>query len=229
MGFWKMVVRRKAALHLPSFKMDNDTDLDMEQYQSTAISVTATDLLEFLYCPRFTYFELYLKIPEHQEKRFKVTKGRTVHEDKARFNPDYLRKKIGCIRREKSVHLASGMGIRGIIDEILFLDDGTAAPLDYKYAEYKERTFKNHRFQLAFYAQLIKDNFSIAVKRGFIVYTRSNNKLVEVPIPERIFDELKTMIGQLLDVVQKGIYPAPTKYKARCADCCYGNLCEKSI
>ncbi len=204
-------------------------DLSYNSPDTGSFSITATDLLEFLYCPRFTYFELYLKIPEHQEKRFKVTKGRIVHEDKTKINPDYLRKKIGCSRREKSVHLASAIGIRGIIDEILFLDDGTAAPLDYKYAEYKERTFKNHRFQLTFYARLIRDNYGLPVHRGFIVYTRSRNKLVEVPITESMFAELENIIGQLLNVVQKGIYPEPTRYKARCSDCCYGNLCEKNI
>ncbi len=43
-----------------------------------------------------------------------------------------------------------------IVDEILFFNDGAAAPLNYKYSEYK-----NHRFQLVFYAQLIKENFHV--------------------------------------------------------------------
>jgi CRISPR-associated exonuclease Cas4 len=201
----------------------------IKRADSKSFSITATDLLEFLYCPRFTFFERYLMIPEHQEKRFKVLKGRSVHEDKAKINPDYLRKKIGCIRREKSVHLSSRIGIRGIIDEILFLSDGTAAPLDYKFAEYKDKTFKNHRFQLAFYAQLIKENYNLPVSNGFIVYTRSQNKMIEVPITEHMLEDLKKIVLQILDVIQKGIYPEPTRYKARCADCCYGNLCEQNI
>ena len=58
-----------------------------------AFSVTATHLLEYLFCPRFTYFEYVLDIPEHQEKRFKVQKGREVHQKIRKINPDYLRKK----------------------------------------------------------------------------------------------------------------------------------------
>lgn len=76
-------------------------------------SLTATDILEYLYCHRFAYFELYLMIPEHQEKRFKVQKGRTVHEDKAQINPDYLRKKLGCVERKTSVYLGSARGVAG--------------------------------------------------------------------------------------------------------------------
>lgn len=195
----------------------------------TVLSITASDILEYLYCPRFIYFENYLDIPQHEEKRFKVQKGRDVHEDKQRINPDYLRKKLRCIKRESSVYLSSARGIRGIVDEILFLDDGSAAPLDYKYAEYKDRTFKNHKYQLTFYAELIREYFQVPVNRGFIVYTRSRNKLIEVPITERMYSELDSIIRDLLDVVQKGVYPKPTKYKARCGDCCYRNICEKVI
>ncbi|RLB96463.1 MAG: CRISPR-associated protein Cas4 [Deltaproteobacteria bacterium] len=210
----------------PSYEINKADNIDTGE---PASSITASDILEHLFCPRFTYFEMYLKIPEHQEKRFKVQKGRTVHEDKMRMNPDYLRKKLGCVERKKSVYLSSKCGMRGIVDEVLFLDDGTAAPLDYKYAEYKDRTFKNHKYQLTFYGQLIRENFNLPVNRGFIVYTRSRNKLIEVPITEGMYRELDKIIGNLLHVVQKGVYPKPTKYKARCSDCCYRNICEKVI
>jgi CRISPR-associated exonuclease Cas4 len=97
---------------------------ESEETDVAEVSMTASDILEHLFCPRLTYFELYLKIPEHQEKRFKVQKGRTVHEDKMRLDPEYLRKKLGCVEREKAVYLSSKCGIRGIVDEVLFLDDG---------------------------------------------------------------------------------------------------------
>ena len=108
-----------------------------------------------------------------------------------------------------------------------FLDDSTAAPLDYKYAKYKERTFKNHRYQLVFYAQLIKDNFYVPETRGFIIYTRSKNKLIEAPIREKDFKALRKTISEILDIVQQCMYPKPTKYKQRCPDCCYRNIYEK--
>ncbi len=157
---------------------------DKDIQQEAEFSLTASHILEYLFCPRFSYFEYVLDIPQHEEKRFKVEIGRKIHERARQINPGYLRKKLGVKEKKIDVYLSSPSGIRGIVDEILFLDDGTASPLDYKYAEYKERTFKNHRFQLVFYAQLVKDNFHAPVNRGFIIYTRSKNKLVEVPIHE---------------------------------------------
>jgi len=192
-------------------------------------SLTASHLLEYLFCPRFTYFEYVLDIPQHEEKRFKVEKGRTIHEKIRKMNPAYLRKTLGVKDKRTDVYLSSPLGLRGVIDEILFLDDDTAAPLDYKYAEYREKTFRNHRFQLVFYAQLIKDNYDLPVAGGYIVYTRSKNRLVEVPIHEKDFDELKKIINGMLQIIQKCRYPNPTRYKRRCPDCCYRNICERNI
>ncbi len=178
----------------PSQQANSNGVEESEETDGAEFSITASNILEYLFCPRFTYFELYLKIPEHQEKRFKVQKGRTVHEDKMRLNPEYLRKKLGCVEREKAVYLSSKCGIRGIVDEVLFLNDGTAAPLDYKYAEYKDRTFKNHKYQLTFYGELIREHYQVPVNRGFLVYTRSRNKLIEVPITDRMYSELDNII-----------------------------------
>jgi len=192
-------------------------------------SLTATHLLEYLFCPRFIYFENVLNIPEHQEQRFKVQKGRNIHKKIRKMNPVYLRKKFGVKEKKSDVYLAGQSVIRGIVDEILFLNDGTAAVLDYKYAEYKDKIFKNHRFQLVFYAQLIKDNFQIPVKKGFIVYTRSKNKLVEVPIKDKDFIELEKIINDMINIIQYCRYPEPTPVKRRCPDCCYKNICESTI
>ena len=184
-------------------------------------------MLEYLYCPRFTYFEYVMDISQNEGQRFKVEKGRNIHEKVRKTNSEYLRKKIGVKDKKSDVYLSSPLGIRGIVDEILFLNDDTAAPLDYKFAEYKQKLFKTYRFQLIFYARLIKDNYQVPVTRGFIIYTRSKNKLVEVPIHEKDFDELEIITKGILNVIQRCKYPQPTKYKQRCSDCCYRNICEK--
>jgi len=51
-----------------------------EPVPAQEIFVTVSDALEFLFCPRSIFFERCLMIPEHQEKRCKVLKGREQHE-----------------------------------------------------------------------------------------------------------------------------------------------------
>lgn len=192
-------------------------------------SITTSHMIEYLYCPRFTYFEYVLGIDQNQGKRFKVEKGRQVHKEVRKVNPDYLRKKIGQVRKESDVYLSSTKGMRGIVDEILFLNDGTAAPLDYKYAKYEEKLYRTYKYQLVFYAQLIKENYDIDVLKGFIIYTRSKNKLIEVEISSTDLFELKVILENITSIIQKCNYPDATKVVSRCDDCCYKNICERQV
>ena len=190
------------------------------------IYVTASVLLEYLFCPRFIFFMNCLDIEQNEDKRWKVLKGREIHEGKERANIDYLRKRIGCVEKEIDVYMASGKHhIHGIIDEVLTLDDGTMAPLDYKYAEYRETVFRTQRYQSVFYGLLIKENYGKEVKKGFLCYTRSKNLLKEIRMSDRDFDELQAMISEIIDITQKGYYPKGTRFAAACIDCCYRNIC----
>lgn len=195
-------------------------------YLSSAIYVSASVLLEYLFCPRFIYFMNCLCLGQHEDKRFKVLKGREIHEGKERANIEYLRKRIGCINKEIGVYMASDKyHIHGEVDEVLTLSDGTMAPLDYKYAEYRETVFRTQRYQSVFYGLLIKENYGKKVKKGYICYTRSRNYLKEIEISEKDYIELQSMIADIIDITQKCYYPKGTKFKAQCIDCCYRNIC----
>jgi CRISPR-associated exonuclease Cas4 len=78
-----------------------------EPVPAQEIFITVSDALEYLFCPRFIFFERCLMIPEHQEKRYKVLKGRELHEVREKVNRDYVRKKLNCTRKEISVYLTS--------------------------------------------------------------------------------------------------------------------------
>jgi len=188
--------------------------------------ITISDVLEFLFCPRFIYFMHCLDIPQHEETRYKVLKGRDLHERRRTTNIDYVRKKIDCRRKERQVFIAAKKHhIKGIVDEVLFLRDGTAAPLEYKFAEYKDRVYRTHRYQLVLQAIMIAENYKIEVNRGYICYTRSNNLVKQVDFKKSDFNKAVKMIMDILEVIEKGLYPEKTKDKAKCVDCTYRNIC----
>ena len=192
------------------------------------ISLTPSIVMEYLYCPRFIYYMLYLKISQKEENRYKVQIGRNIHKKKTRINKEYLRKKIGVKEKllDKKI-FSKKHKIHGIVDEILFLDDGTAAPLDYKFAKYKERIFKTHKYQAAMYGLMIEDKYDISVDKAFIVFIRSKNKLIEIDLNDKIYDKVKEIKHEIIKIIQKGIYPDSTNYKSRCQDCTYRNICIK--
>lgn len=190
------------------------------------VYLTPSEIIEYLFCPRFIYFMNCLSIPQYEEKRYKVLKGRNLHKERQKINPKYLRKKIHCTKKELSVYLVSSKyHLKGIVDEVLFLKDGTLAPFDYKFAEYRDTLYRTHKYQSVAYALMIMDNFDREAKRGYICYTRSKYLVKEIVYQYKDFLELKKIITEMLLIIQKGYFPKKTRYAAKCIDCCYKNIC----
>ncbi len=191
-----------------------------------SFSITPSHIIQYLYCPRFTYFEHVLQVPQNEDKFFKVNKGREVHEQKARQNTEYLRRRIGVTDKLMNQYLTNDL-LRGEVDEVLTLQDGTMAPLDYKFAKYEEKIYDTYRTQLYCYAWLIKSNYNKEVTRGYLVYTRSANKLVEVPIANNHLEKIERDARAIAAIINKGLFPKATKVKKRCVNCTYRNICIK--
>ncbi|WP_439490700.1 CRISPR-associated protein Cas4 [Algoriphagus sp.] len=183
-----------------------------------------SQIIEYLYCARFTYFEYVLRIPQFEEKFHKVQRGRDVHQEKLERNKSYLRKKIGAVDKWQDQYLTME-GLRGKVDEVLLLEDGSYAPLDYKFAEWKERLYDTYRQQLICYAVLIEQNFKGPVNKGYLVYTRSSNKLIEVPIDQESKGQILKSMEAMAEIISKNQFPKGTKFKQRCLNCTYKNIC----
>ena len=188
------------------------------------VSITPSDIIQYLYCPRFTYFEHVLDIPQFEEKSYKAMRGRHLHDYKNDTNKDYLRKTIGVTEKLQEQYLTNSR-LRGKVDEVLTLKDNTMAPLDYKFAKYKNRIYNTYKTQLYCYAWLIEDNFQTKVDRGFLVYTRSKHKLVEVKITVKAKEKVKEAAAEIIDIIQRNRFPKATRYKRRCRGCTYRNIC----
>ncbi|HEA30560.1 MAG TPA: CRISPR-associated protein Cas4 [Leeuwenhoekiella sp.] len=185
-----------------------------------------SQVIEYLYCPRYTYFEYVLRIPQNEEKFYKVMRGRELHDEKLERNKEYLRKKIGVKQKFTDQYLGIE-GLRGKVDEVLQLKDGTYAPLDYKFAVWKDKIYDTYRQQLYCYAVLIEETFKAKVEKGFLVYTRSKHKLVEVKIDDTAKAEIKNSMAKMLLIIEGNTFPKATKFKKRCVNCTYRNICVK--
>lgn len=188
------------------------------------ISITPSDIIQYMYCPRFTYFERVLAIPQYEDRHYKVMRGRHLHDERLEQNKGYLRRRLGVVERYDDQYLTNEL-LRGRVDEVLVLGDGSMAPLDYKFAVYDEKVYSTYKTQLYCYAWLIEENFGRPVHRGFLVYTRSKNKVVEVPVEEgdkAVVREAARAIGEILE---KNFFPKATRSKKQCLTCTYKNIC----
>jgi len=197
-----------------------------KQNKKVGIFLTPSEVVEYLYCPRFTFFMNCLKISQHEEQRYKVILGRQIHDRKTKINKNYLRKKIGCINKDIDVYMISEkFQLKGVVDEVIYLKDGTLAPLDYKFAEYKDFLYRTHKIQSVLYGLLIRDFYDADVKKGFVCYVRSHNLVKEINFKEKDFNNALEIINYMLLITKSGYYPKKTNYKIRCVDCCYRNIC----
>jgi CRISPR-associated exonuclease Cas4 len=185
-----------------------------------------SQIIEYLYCPRYTFFEYVLCIPQYEEKFYKVNKGREIHNLKLEQNKDYLRKKIGAQNKWLDQYLGIP-GLRGKIDEVLQLQNNTYAPLDYKFALWNDKVYETYKQQLSCYAVLIEENFKGPVNKGFLIYTRSKNKIIEVEISQKDKEVIKKSMLNMSEIIENNRYPKATSYKKRCVNCTYRNICTK--
>ena len=112
------------------------------------------------------------------------------------------------------------------MDEVLVLEDGTMAPLDYKFAEYDDIVYSTYLTQVVMYGLMIEEIYGKVVNKGFIVYCRNGYMVKEIEITEKLKDEVKTILKEFITVTE-GHFPKATRYKVRCIDCCYKNICIK--
>lgn len=189
--------------------------------------ITPSDIIEFMFCPRFTYFMNVLKVEQHEQRRNLVNKGRLMHEEKLVINKDYLRKKLGAIDKELDVYLTSEhLRLVGRVDEVLCLHDGSMAPLDYKYTFWEKKLYATLIMQQTLYAMLIEEHFDKPVNRAFLVYVRSKNHIEEISISQDMKTEALKTIDNMFNIIDLSFYPKGTKYKTRCMDCTYRNICD---
>lgn len=188
------------------------------------VSLTPSHLIEHQYCPRYTYFEYVLCIPQNEQKYGKVLRGRRIHDQKLERNKQYLRKRLSVVARKDNCYLTMP-GLRGIIDEVLELEDGRFAPLDYKFAIWKDKVMPTYRLQLTCYALLVEANFSGKVTTGYLVYTRSKHKVVEVQIGEAERRAASKLMIEAQQVIIENKYPKATRNKRQCLTCTYRNIC----
>jgi CRISPR-associated exonuclease Cas4 len=200
--------------------------MDLLRDTETVPMLTPSEVIEHVYCPRFTWFMQVQHIDQHEDQRYKVLRGREVHKQRETENKRYLRRKLGVVDKKNEVYLASPhLRMRGVVDEVLWLDDGTMAPLDYKFTEETKAPYKTHRIQALMYGMLIRETYGRPVTRAYVAYIRGANTLHEILVGEDTTNEVLYLIDEIFSILETGRLPRRTANRNRCRDCCYRNIC----
>ncbi len=194
------------------------------------MKVTVTDIINYMYCPRYIYFQYVIGIIQFEEKYAGVRKGRIIHEEKKKINKSYLRKKLEVKTKHISHYIATDYMV-GIPDEIYEYFDGTMGCLDYKFSFEPEnkQLYNTIKWQLVAYAVMIEETFKKKVNKCHVVFVRSKNKVVTLPVSENDKFKVKTIVQSIIKIVENNHYPEVKNQTKKCLRCTYRNICDEGL
>ncbi len=185
----------------------------------------ATDLKQYHFCPRITYYEKCL--PDFRPETYSMLAGEEAHE---REHTRALRRTLRAYHlvegeRHFDIHLRSlEMGLAGKIDEVVLApgEPPRAYPVDYKLTE---RVQDQHRCQLAAYALLLEEQWRVVVEKGF-VYLIPRRRAVEVLIDAALRESVYNTLLDIRFIAETETLPAPPASRRPCRTCEFRRVCN---
>jgi CRISPR-associated exonuclease Cas4 len=185
-------------------------------------TLAVSDLRQWTYCPRVTWWShvqpvgKILSVKMHHG----LLKERRLQRLQKRRSLAAFGLADGTFEANVSLH-SPRLGLTGRLD--LLLRHGAARyPVEIKFTHGPTRL--NHRLQLAGYALLLEDVYSVPVPHGYVVRLPDDTVdrvLVDAPLRDLA---TKTLAALRRMIREERIPPAST-VPARCTDCEYRNFC----
>jgi len=205
--------------------------------------ITATDIKQYIFCPRTVYLHHILHIPSRFSQ--KMQKGREVHEEIEMMNHSkssagtrrsiiFHNQELDSDRAERRFSLpleSSSLGLRGVLDLLVVTSSGREIgqemiPVDFKFGRsYSGGAHKSHRFQLAAYALLVEESFRTVVRRGYVHYI-PENACAKVDFKDDLKRSSLQLIMEINEMLREEKEPERPQNPGKCADCSYRRFCE---
>lgn len=194
--------------------------------ESAAISqawLRATDLKQWLYCPRIVYYGYCMPLTIRPTAA--MQRGRDLHE-RIEFLERRRKLKAYCLdrgERQFEVPLVSRRySLSGKLDMLISTSLGRF-PADFKMS--RGPAGENHRLQLAAYAIMIEEQFDCRVNTGFIYLIPHRNAEV-IAIDEALRKKLLQSMAEMRIMIRNERFPEATPVRPRCWDCEFRHFCN---
>jgi len=187
-------------------------------------AITATDIMNFAYCPRIIHFVYVLKQPQFTTvKEFKGREKFTEWEKKSSRNK-LIRDCSSKLPKRRNLYLYDPeTNLKTFVDCVLFNEEAKEAyPFQIKYGYQPKALYLTQKYQLWLEGYLIEKMLDYKVPYGYIKYTKDNS-LVKISLG--IKGEILKVAEQIKSIIGNELFPEPTPYMKRCVDCCYRRMC----
>lgn len=190
------------------------------------MTLTVTDLKQWLYCPRIAYYMRCL--PKVRPVTYRMQSGKEAHEDEVGREHRRSLRAYGLADGERAyeVSLASEvLGLRGKVDLVVRRDD-EIIPIEYKDSE--GRAGRHFLLQLAAYGLLLEEMTGLPARRGFLYFVPSRRSRA-VELTDDLKDSVRATIGQIQEMIQHEAIPPATPRRERCTNCEFRRFCNDVV
>ena len=187
---------------------------------------TATDLKQYLYCPRILYYHHCL--PAIRPITHKMEAGIRAHDAEATREARRSLRPYGLHAAERHFDVwleSERWGIRGQVDLVLASPDGDetrAWPVEFKLARQVGAHWKS---QLAIYALLLEEQWGITADRGYI-YLIPSRRAETISLTPALKRRAEAALAQMARIVRDEWMPEPPTSRAKCRDCEFRRFCN---
>jgi CRISPR-associated exonuclease Cas4 len=191
-----------------------------------------TDLKQYTYCQRIVYYRYCL--PRVRPITGLMEEGIRRHEEEDEREERRSLHKYGVSEGERVPHLAlrsSELGLSGRLD-LAIATPSREAPqaegivVEYKYSEQKAGS--HFKLQLAAYALLLEEAWSIPVKYGYL-YSIPLRRAERVPITPHLRKKVVQTVQDIKHIVESELMPAPPSTQYRCVTCEFRRFCNDVV
>lgn len=191
-----------------------------------------TDLKQYIACPRIVYYRYCL--PRVRPITGLMAEGILRHEEEDAREERRSLRNYGLSEGERVAHLAlrsPELGLTGRLDLAIATPSRMSANaegivVEYKYSE--QKAGPHFALQLAAYALLLEEAWSIPVKRGYI-YSIPLKRAELIPITPHLRKKVVQTIQHIQRIVNSEIMPAPPSTQYRCVTCEFRRFCNDVV
>jgi CRISPR-associated exonuclease Cas4 len=187
------------------------------------IELRASDLRQYLYCPRVVYFSLV--VPVARVETFKMSAGRDAEREHARLERRRSLARYGLadgMRRYDVPVTCAKLGVSGIIDEVVHGPDGPV-PVEVKFTE--GGVAFGHKVQLAVYGIALEEQSGQPVPRGFVHLVPAKQTRAIV-LDDKLRAAASDVTRRIRAMLASQEFPPPADRSAKCDGCELRSFCN---
>lgn len=186
--------------------------------------ISVTKVVEYVFCPRFTYYESVMGLPQYQQKRGTVKSGKEHHTKASSTNRTYVPAHISGNKVNSLKMVSKKHEFVGIVDHAIISDDEIVI-IERKKTKFK-KIYPTLKVQLGLLAILLEENVGKPVNRAQVIFSGPDNREdVMIGITDDVRNFALLMLNRAKDVIHDGTIP-DTMYGNKCVDCCYRKICD---